>query len=121
MSRAAARWLVAAVVGVTAAMEVMAVSLAAGVAPLGQPILYAVYGIVQAVAAAIIVGAIRATRSVGCSPHSGSSTRCARTSPCHTGSGGTFTGGRGRRMPVGRERGECAYDVLVADDGSMSR
>ena len=55
MSRATARWLVAAVVVATAALEVAAVWLAADVAPLGQPVLYAVYGIVQAVAAAIIV------------------------------------------------------------------
>jgi signal transduction histidine kinase len=55
MSRATARWLVAAIVTATVATEVLAVSLAAGVAPLAQPILYAVYGIVQAIAAAIIV------------------------------------------------------------------
>ena len=55
MSRATARWLVAAVVVVTAALEVAAVSLAAGVAPLGQPLLYAVYEIVQVVAAALII------------------------------------------------------------------
>jgi signal transduction histidine kinase len=55
MSYAAARYLVAAVVAATVALEVAAVVLAAGVVPLGQPVLYAVYAGVQAVAGAIIV------------------------------------------------------------------
>jgi signal transduction histidine kinase len=55
MSHGAARYLVAAVVAATVALEVAAVVLAAGVAPLGQPVLYAVYAGVQAVAGAIIV------------------------------------------------------------------
>jgi len=55
MSHAAARSLVAAVVVVTVALEVAAVVLAVGVMPLGLPILYAVYAVVQVVAGAIIV------------------------------------------------------------------
>ena len=55
MFHASARYLVAAVVTATVALEVAAVGLAAGVAPLGQPVLYAVYAGVQAVAGAIIV------------------------------------------------------------------
>ena len=55
MSHAAARHLVAAVVVATVALEVAAVALAVGVAPLDQPVLYAVYAAVQAVAGAIIV------------------------------------------------------------------
>ena len=55
MSHAAARSLVAAAVFVTFALEVAAVALAAGVVPVGQPVLYAVYALVQAVAGAVIV------------------------------------------------------------------
>lgn len=55
MSHAAARSLVVAAVFVTLALEAAAVALAAGVVPIGQPVLYAVYGLVQAVAGAIIV------------------------------------------------------------------
>ena len=55
MSHAAARYLVAAVVAATAALEVAALGLAAGVVPLGQPVLYAAYTGIQAVAGAIIV------------------------------------------------------------------
>ena len=55
MSHAVARSLVTAVVVVILALEVAAVALAAGVAPIGQPVLYAVYAVVQAVAGAIIV------------------------------------------------------------------
>ena len=42
VSHTAARYLVAAVVAATAALEVAALGLAAGVVPLGQPVLYAV-------------------------------------------------------------------------------
>jgi signal transduction histidine kinase len=55
MSRAAARFLVAAVVVATVALEGATVGLAIGVMPLGLPILYAWYAVVQVVAAAIIV------------------------------------------------------------------
>ena len=55
MSHAAARSLVAAVVVVVVALEVAAVALVAGVAPIGQPVLYAVSAVVQAVAGATIV------------------------------------------------------------------
>jgi len=55
MSRAAARCLVAVVVAATAALEVAALGLAAGVVPLGQPVLYAAYAGIQAVAGAMIV------------------------------------------------------------------
>ena len=55
MSHAAARYLVAAVVAATAALEVAALGLAAGVVPLGQPVLYAAYAGIQVVAGAIIV------------------------------------------------------------------
>jgi len=55
MSHAVARSLVAVVVLVTLALEIAAVALSAGVAPIGQPVLYAVFAVVQAVAGAIIV------------------------------------------------------------------
>lgn len=55
MSHAAARYLIAAVLAATAALEVAALGLAAGVVPLGQPVLYAAYAGIQAVAGAIIV------------------------------------------------------------------
>lgn len=55
MPLAVARSLVAAVVLVTVALEVAAVVLNAGVAAIGQPLLYAVSAVVQAVAGAIIV------------------------------------------------------------------
>jgi hypothetical protein len=55
MSHAAARSLVTAVVVVVLALEVAVVALVAGVAPIGQPVLYAVFAVVQAVAGAIIV------------------------------------------------------------------
>jgi signal transduction histidine kinase len=55
MSPAAARCLVAVVVAATAALEIAALALAAGVVPLGQPVLYAAYTSIQAVAGAIIV------------------------------------------------------------------
>lgn len=52
---AAARYLAVVVVAVTAALEGVALWLAAGVVPLGQPLLYAAYAAVQAVAGTIIV------------------------------------------------------------------
>jgi len=55
MYSAVARYSVAAIVVVTVALEVAAVALAVGVMPLGLPILYAVYAVVQVVAGAIIV------------------------------------------------------------------
>jgi signal transduction histidine kinase len=55
MSHAVARSLVVAVVAATAALEVAALGLAAGVVPLGQPVLYAAYTGIQAGAGAIIV------------------------------------------------------------------
>ena len=55
MSDTAARSLVAAVVAATVALEGAAVVLAVGVMPLGLPILYAVYAVVQVLAGAIIV------------------------------------------------------------------
>lgn len=55
MSHATARYLIATVVAATVALEVVALGLAAGVVPLGQPVLYAVYAGVQVVAGAIIV------------------------------------------------------------------
>jgi signal transduction histidine kinase len=55
MSHAAARYLVAAVVGVTVALEVATLGLVAGVSPLGEPLLYAAYAVIQALAGGIIV------------------------------------------------------------------
>jgi hypothetical protein len=55
MSQATTRVLVAGVVGVTVALEAVAVALAAGVVPIGAPLLYALYATVQAVAGAIII------------------------------------------------------------------
>jgi signal transduction histidine kinase len=55
MSDTAARTLVAAVVAATVALEVAAVGLAIGAMPLGLPVLYAGYAVVQVVAGAIIV------------------------------------------------------------------
>jgi hypothetical protein len=55
MSHAAARSLVAAVVAAVIALEVAAVALTSGVAPLGQPVLYAVYAGIQAATGAVIV------------------------------------------------------------------
>jgi signal transduction histidine kinase len=55
MSRTAARSLVAGVVAATAALEVAALGLAAGVTPLSEPVLYAAYTGIQAGAGAIIV------------------------------------------------------------------
>src|SRR3954451_2289272 len=55
MSHTAARFLVAAVVVVTLGLEVAAVALATGVTPIAQPVLYAVFAVVQASAGAVIV------------------------------------------------------------------
>ena len=55
MSDTAARTLVAAVVAATVALEIAVVALAIGAMPLGLPVLYAVYAIVQVLAGAIIV------------------------------------------------------------------
>ncbi len=55
MRSAVARPLVNAIVVVTVALEVAAVALVAGVAPISQPLLFAVSAVVQAVAGAVIV------------------------------------------------------------------
>ncbi len=55
MTDGAARYLVAAIVAATMLLETTAVVLAAGVVPLGQPVLYAVNGVTQALAGAVIV------------------------------------------------------------------
>lgn len=55
MSRSAARYLVAGVVAVTSVLELVALVLAADVVPLGQPVLYAAYAGIQAIAGAVIV------------------------------------------------------------------
>ena len=55
MSHAAARALVAGVVVVTLTLELATVVLVAGVAPIGQPVLYAVGAAVQVLAGAVIV------------------------------------------------------------------